>query len=168
MVTEPPFEIDGQVFETVADLSRYSGIHYATLRYRLLKDMSVEEAIKHSHQQRQREKTTSKTYEFNGKTYKSIKSHSDETGVPYATLRWRLQEDWDVETAVLPPYTLSVFLEDAVHRCRTLKRYSLLVVLRGSRGVKSKQNLDGISSYSGCEGSREGQGLQRLPSTPYP
>jgi hypothetical protein len=28
MVTEPPFEVDGKVFETVADLSRYSGIYH--------------------------------------------------------------------------------------------------------------------------------------------
>jgi very-short-patch-repair endonuclease len=103
MVTEPPFEIDGQVFETVADLSRYSGIHYATLQYRLKKGLSVEEATKQSDFQKNRKKTTSKTYEFNGKTYRSIKSLSDETGVPYDTLRWRLKQGQVVETAVLTP-----------------------------------------------------------------
>ena len=103
MTTEPPFEIDGKVFETIADLSRYSRIHYATLRYRLLKGQSVEEALKQSNQQKQREKTTSKTYEFNGKTYRSIKSLSDEAGVLYATLRWRLKEGWTVERAARTP-----------------------------------------------------------------
>ena len=103
MVTEPPFEIDGKVFETVADLSKYSGIHYATLQYRLKKGQTVEEATKQSDFQKNREKTKSKTYEFNGKTYRSIKSLSDETGVPYATLRWRLRQGQTVETAVLTP-----------------------------------------------------------------
>ena len=100
MPTAPPFEIDGQVFETVADLSRYSGIHYATLQYRLKKGLSVEEATKQSDFQKNRKKTPSKTYEFNGKTYRSIKSLSDATGVPYATLRWRLRQGQAVETAV--------------------------------------------------------------------
>ena len=45
MVTEPPFEVDGKVFETVADLSRYSGINRATLDYRLKKGQTAETAV---------------------------------------------------------------------------------------------------------------------------
>ena len=72
MVTEPPFEVDGKVFGTVADLSRYSGIHRATLEYRFKKGQTVAEAIKHSNFQKKRRQKTSKTHEFDGKTFRTI------------------------------------------------------------------------------------------------
>ncbi len=85
-----PVEYAGKLYPSLRSLSIEQRIPYQTLRNRLWRGMTVEEALSAS----------GPSIEYGGKTYFSIKSLADELHVPYDRLRSGLKKGMTVEEAL--------------------------------------------------------------------
>lgn len=83
-------EYAGKMYPSIRSLAIERRIPYQTLRTRLCRGMTVEEALSAS----------GPSIEYGGKTYLSVKSLADELHVPYCRLRHRLKKGMAVDEAL--------------------------------------------------------------------